>query len=1140
MGKASLTISVGGEYKNNALDKAARDLKAFGEEAARNAGGAASALMSVGDKAVYMGGKITSAGDKMQSTGVKVAKATAPFAAFGIAAVKSLDEVDKGADAVVLATGATGRAAEELQGIYKKVAGNVVGSFGDIGGAVGEINTRFGFTGEKLQESSEQFQRFADITGVDTVTAVKKVSRYMGDAGVNADDYGKVLDQLAVAAQASGISIDALAENATKYGAPMRALGFDTQASIAVFSQWEKAGVNTEVAFSGMKKAISNWAKEGKDSRVEFKKTLDEIAACPDIASATTKAIEVFGAKAGPDLADAIKGGRFEYSKMLGIIENSQGTVSKTYDQWESGLHGTEKAMQNFQLALADVGGVIVETAAPAIEDLTQMARDLGDWWRSLDQGTQTLIVKIGAAAVAAGPLLLVGGKLVSAVGGMVTGVGKLCMKLGVFASGAKGAAGAAGSLNASTVKAATGAGMLQKGMTLLNGACKATAIGLVVSLVADLVGQLAAYSEHQKIVEDATTGMTEAMGAAEAAYSSYTPNVDGATEAMTNCAMSADDCLRKQAELAQNMRDTWTATGTTAAQVDYYAGVMEELGNKGNLTAVEQAKLKDAVDQFNGITGNSISITNSQTGELSEQASSVRNLASAYIEEAKAQAARELYAQTTKQLLQDQLSLEDATNKLNDAEQGFGIWLGDFPVFADENSVKYHELQKNVNDLQGAVDSGTATQEKLLGVMSNSAPAFSTLDAALGGSAAKMEGFGDVCTNELSGLAGSFDGSLSSIVDACKTKGVAIPTSLANSITSNASLPQGAQQMMLDAMVLQICGGDVEAAAKVLGHEIDGGLKAGIEGSADMPKEAVGIMSQDTIAKAKEVFQSHSPSQVMHDLGHDIDTGLQNGIDGSASLPQDSMSTLGTLMQNAISGLPGFLQGTGSSSGSGLASALGGFAGAVSTSARSLFSSATGGVAGTPGAFSGTGSSAASRFSSAIGGASAYGSGRSLASTAHSGLGSVSANGAGSNFARGFANGMGGVNVWNAAYSVGMSALGAIKQALGIASPSKEAISVGEYFGEGAIVGMKRTERGIQAEANRMSEAMDLNPHGKYGASIRGTYSAEPVKQQAPRSIAFNVCINVTCSNANEATQAGKNIANQLYTEFARRERSW
>ena len=256
-------------------------------------------------------------------------------------------EFDKGRDAVVKATGATGKTADDLTKSYTNVSKTVAGSFEDIGEALGEVNTRFGFTDEQLEETTRQFVKFADITGTDAKNAVRLVSRAMGDAGINAEDYSGILDALAVAAQASGISIDKLTEYITKYGAPMRALGFDTNESIAIFSQWEQAGVNTEIAFSGMKNAISSWSKEGKNAKDEFKKTLEQIAAAPDIADATTQAIEVFGKKAGPDLADAIQNGRFEYSRFLELIENSEGTVDATYDETQSAVDKTALALQN-------------------------------------------------------------------------------------------------------------------------------------------------------------------------------------------------------------------------------------------------------------------------------------------------------------------------------------------------------------------------------------------------------------------------------------------------------------------------------------------------------------------------------------------------------------------------------------------------------------------------------------------------------------------------------------------------------------------------------------------------------------------------------------------------------------------------
>ncbi|WP_027294857.1 phage tail tape measure protein [Robinsoniella sp. KNHs210] len=287
----------------------------------------------------------------------------------GKAALESYMEYDEGADNVIKATGTMGKAGEELQASYKKVAKSVIGEFSDLGDTVGEVNTRFGFTGSELEKCSEKFTKFADLAGTDAKGAVQLVSRAMGDAGINSSEYATVLDQLTVAAQASGIGMDALTQNLAKYGAPMRALGLTTEESIAIFSGWEKAGVNTEIAFSGMKKAIGTWGKEGKDSREEFKKTLAEIAACPDIASATAKSIEVFGQKAGPDLADAIKGGRFEYSEMLKLIEGSAGSLETTYDATQDGIDKVKLGMQGAKVEIADLVGGLINEYQPQISE---------------------------------------------------------------------------------------------------------------------------------------------------------------------------------------------------------------------------------------------------------------------------------------------------------------------------------------------------------------------------------------------------------------------------------------------------------------------------------------------------------------------------------------------------------------------------------------------------------------------------------------------------------------------------------------------------------------------------------------------------------------------------------------------------
>ena len=48
-----------------------------------------------------------------------------------------------------------------------------------------------------------------------------------------------------------------------------------------------------------MKKAISNWGKEGKNAGEEFKKVMQQIKDAPNISKATEIAIANFGQKAG-------------------------------------------------------------------------------------------------------------------------------------------------------------------------------------------------------------------------------------------------------------------------------------------------------------------------------------------------------------------------------------------------------------------------------------------------------------------------------------------------------------------------------------------------------------------------------------------------------------------------------------------------------------------------------------------------------------------------------------------------------------------------------------------------------------------------------------------------------------------------
>ena len=435
--------------------------------------------------------KIENFGSKTKEVGGSLSKnITAPIAAVGTAAYAAWMSVDEAYDNIAVGTGATGDALSKLQESFDNVFAKAPFDAMDISNSLADLNTRFGFTGKVLEDASEKFLRFASVNKTDVSNAVALVSRAMGDAGIPAEEYTSVLDALTTASQASGISIDALTGNITKYGAPMRALGYTTEESIAIFASWEKAGVNTEIAFSGMKKAISNFSAEGKDAKVEFKKTLEEIAKCPDIASATTKAIEVFGTKAGPDLADAIKGGRFEFEEMLKLVESSSGQLDASFEATMDPADKAKVALNNLTLAGAALGDVIQSALGPVFESLADILKDFTEWFKNLNPEIRQTIVFVGGIIAAVGPLLVLIGAL----------AGPISTALGLFAK-----------FKLALFGTAEQAGMMGTMVSGLTGPILAV-IGIIALVTAALIDLYNNNEEFRKNVNDMISNLIEIL----------------------------------------------------------------------------------------------------------------------------------------------------------------------------------------------------------------------------------------------------------------------------------------------------------------------------------------------------------------------------------------------------------------------------------------------------------------------------------------------------------------------------------------------------------------------------------------------------------------------------------------------------
>ena len=128
------------------------------------------------DKVAEVSEKI---GNKSDELVKKLLPVTAGVAAIGTASVAAFNELDAGYDTIITKTGASGEALDELQNSMNAVFGDLPTTAENAGIAIGEVNTRFGATGETLETLSKQFIEFAQINETDLNNSIGMTNKIM-------------------------------------------------------------------------------------------------------------------------------------------------------------------------------------------------------------------------------------------------------------------------------------------------------------------------------------------------------------------------------------------------------------------------------------------------------------------------------------------------------------------------------------------------------------------------------------------------------------------------------------------------------------------------------------------------------------------------------------------------------------------------------------------------------------------------------------------------------------------------------------------------------------------------------------------------------------------------------------------------
>lgn len=380
---------------------------------------------SVGVQQVQAVGKeLQNIGDKIGNVGEAMTKkVTVPIVAVGTASLAAFSEVDKGMDAVVTKTGATGDALASMQGIVKDIATTIPTDFETAGNAVGEVNTRFGVTGDALEELSSQFIKFAQINGTDVSTSIDGVQKAMDAWGISADQAGAFLDTLNVVGQNTGVSMDTLESSLVTNATAFQGLGLSASDAASLLGTLETSGVDVNTVMTGMSKVQAQAAKDGVSMSEELQKAF----------SSSADAVDIFGTKAGPKLYESLQNGTLSMDMFSGsatTLEDNVGSVSNTFDGTLDPIDQWQLTLNQLKLTGAELGASIGEVLQPILEKLSDAFAKLAEWWDTLGPDTQDAIVQAALIAAAIGPILAILAQVISTIGTLLTAINPVTLTI--------------------------------------------------------------------------------------------------------------------------------------------------------------------------------------------------------------------------------------------------------------------------------------------------------------------------------------------------------------------------------------------------------------------------------------------------------------------------------------------------------------------------------------------------------------------------------------------------------------------------------------------------------------------------------------------------------------------------------------
>jgi len=226
---------------------------------------------------------------------------------------------------------------------------------------------------EEVKSLTEQYLKFSTATGLDAVQSVKDFDQVLDVWGLTAADAGAIMDKLVISHQRFGTNVGESSAALSKLGPMFQVLGVDMDTSIGYLNLFEASGIDAATTAGAFSKAVmlltDNTDMSNKKLALigqEIGMTSEQFAAftasspeekfniiaksigeIEDPTRRTQVAIDMFGAKAGIKLAQALRESGGSLDEFMISEEEAAGASEKAAHAIESTLTNRLKLLGN-------------------------------------------------------------------------------------------------------------------------------------------------------------------------------------------------------------------------------------------------------------------------------------------------------------------------------------------------------------------------------------------------------------------------------------------------------------------------------------------------------------------------------------------------------------------------------------------------------------------------------------------------------------------------------------------------------------------------------------------------------------------------------------------------------------------------